>query len=226
MIDLSDKKFVFFDMDGLLLDTETLYYETRKQILADYGFSFSKDEHSKYVGRGFPDSIRRLQKLVGDKELGQIVFDKAMKLYQQRLTSGQIQLMPGAIDLLRFLQDHDKQSFITSSSGKETIIQTANVTGLKPYFTGFISGDEVTKNKPAPDIYLHALSKAQAKKEQAVVFEDAPTGIIAGAKAGIDVVAVPDLISLDKSTQALARITVPNLSAVLPFFTATTDEKQ
>ncbi|HIZ96041.1 MAG TPA: HAD family hydrolase, partial [Candidatus Ligilactobacillus excrementavium] len=92
------------------------------------------------------------------------------------------------------------------------------VTGLKPYFTGFISGDEVTKNKPAPDIYLHALSKAQAKKEKAVVFEDAPTGIIAGAKAGIDVIAVPDLIPLDKDTQALAKITVPNLSAVLPFF--------
>lgn len=86
-----------------------------------------------------------------------------MKLYQQRLTSGQVQLMPGAIDLLRFLQDHDKQSFITSSSGKETIIQTAQVTGLTQYFTGFVSGDEVTKNKPAPDIYLHALSKAQKK---------------------------------------------------------------
>nr|WP_268226944.1 HAD hydrolase-like protein [Ligilactobacillus salitolerans] len=97
-------------MDGLLLDTETLYYETRKEVLAQYGFPFEKSDHAQYVARGFADTIEKLQQLVGDKQLGQVVFEKAMKLYQQRITASQVQLKKGTRELLTYLNDQGKNA--------------------------------------------------------------------------------------------------------------------
>lgn len=217
-MNLKNKNYMFFDMDGLLIDTETLFYTTRKATLNKYGFPFSKADQAKYIARGFPDTIKKLKKLVGDDELGQNIFDESMDLFQKQLISGQIQLKDGAIELLEFLQNHGKHCYITSSSTKEIIMQTAKTSGIAQYFENFISGDEVKKNKPAPDIYLYALKMSGATKEESLVFEDAPSGIISGASAGIDVIAVPDLIQPDKDVREKAWKVFNDLSEIIKYF--------
>ena len=217
-MNLKNKNYMFFDMDGLLIDTETLFYTTRKETLNKYGFPFSKADQAKYIARGFPDTIKKLKKLVGDANLGQKIFDESMDLFREKLISGQIQLMDGTLELLQFLQTNNKHCYITSSSTKEIIMQTAKTSGIAQYFDGFISGDEVKNNKPAPDIYLHALKISGAAKEESLVFEDAPSGIISGSSAGIDVIAVPDLIQPDKEVRSKAFKVLNNLSEVIPYF--------
>ena len=65
---------------------------------------------------------------------------------------------------------------------------------LRQYFAGIVTGEDVKNNKPAPDIYLHALDIAKVNKNEAVIFEDAPNGVESGLNAGIDVVLVPDQV--------------------------------
>ncbi|WP_125588158.1 HAD family hydrolase [Companilactobacillus jidongensis] len=194
MTNLHNKKFVFFDMDGLLIDTEGLYYSTRKTVLAKYGFPFTKKDNQHYIAKGFPDTNRRLQELAGDKELGQKMFDESMQLYHDKVVAGEVTLKPGAIEFLQFLKDHGIARYVTSSSTREILMTNVHNVGIENYFTDLISGDDVKNNKPAPDIYLHALKVTHAEPEEAVVFEDAESGIRAGLTAGIDVVIVPDLL--------------------------------
>lgn len=215
---LSNKKVVFFDMDGLLLDTEKLYFETRRDVLAKYGFTFTKEDHIDYIAKGFPVTIQKLTQLVGSATLGQQVFDEAMVLYQQRLKHGDVQIKTGAVELLNFLKRAHKKCYVTSSAAKKTIIQTAEITGIADYFADFISGDEVSHNKPAPDIYLHALEKAHATTTETVVFEDATSGILSAASAGLDVVLIPDWIQPEPQIRQKSVAVLPNLLKAVPLF--------
>lgn len=191
---LHDKKFVFFDMDGLLIDTEGMYYQSRKEVLAKYGFPFTKEENMHYIAKGFADTNRRLQKLTGDKKLGQIIFDESMQLYHDKVLAGKLTLKPGAIDLLQYLQANQIDRYVTSSATQDIIKINAEHAGIEKYFTGFISGDDVKNNKPAPDIYLHALAVTNTQPKDAVIFEDAESGIEAALESKVDVVVVPDLV--------------------------------
>lgn len=70
-MDLKNKKVAFFDMDGTLVDSETLYFQTRKEVLAKYGFDYQKSENNKLLATGFEPTLRCLQQKTGDKALGQ-----------------------------------------------------------------------------------------------------------------------------------------------------------
>lgn len=215
---LGNKKVILFDMDGLLLDTEKLYFETRRDVLAKYGFTFRKEDHTEYIAKGFPVTIQKLTQLVGDANLGKQVFNEAMKLYRQRLENGDVQVKTGVVELLTFLNQTHRKCYVTSSAAKETIIQTAAVTGIAKYFTDFISGDEVRYNKPAPDLYLYALEKSHAIKSETVVFEDATTGILSAASAGLDVVLIPDWIDPEAEIRQKAVRVLPNLLEAISLF--------
>lgn len=217
MTNLHNKKFVFFDMDGLLIDTEGLYYSTRKTVLAKYGFSFTKEDNQHYIAKGFPDTKRRLQELASDKELGAKMFDESMQLYHDKVMASEVTLKPGAIEFLQFLKDHEIDRYVTSSSTHEILMTNVKNVGIEDYFTALISGDDIKNNKPAPDIYLHALDVTHAKPEEAVVFEDAESGIRAGLAAGIDVVIVPDSLQPkdELAEQAVAVLDSLNQAASL-----------
>lgn len=191
---MQPKNTVFFDLDGLLLDSEGMYYQTRKEILAKYGYDFTPAENKHYIAHGWPDTRRRLAKKVGNEQLGSKILKEALALYRERVREGKIAVKPGAISLLQFLQKRGFKAYVTSSSDKKLTVLNCQKTGLVPYFSGIISGDEVKNNKPAPDIYLHALKVTGAKRNKTVIFEDATTGIAAGLAAGIDVIAVPDRV--------------------------------
>ncbi|MDN6270469.1 MAG: HAD family phosphatase [Tetragenococcus koreensis] len=212
------KEAFFFDMDGLLFDTETLYYETRRQILNKHGYPYTKNDHANYIGKGFDDTIYRLQKLVDDETLGQRIFDESMELFQAEVENGNLSLKRGAVNLLTELNKNGENCYLTSSSSKKIIMQTLQVARIEEFFSGVISGEEVESNKPAPDIYLHALTIAQTSKEQAIVFEDAKSGIEAAVQAGIDVVMVPDWTPPDEEDRKKTVAVVPNLHEAAALF--------
>ena len=218
MTSLKDKKYVFFDMDGLLIDTEGLYYETRRVTLEKYGFPFTKADNQHYIAKGFPNTLLRLQKLTGSKVLGQKVFNEAMDLYHKKVLAGAVELKKGANELLQFLNQQKIACYVTSSATRDLIFLNAEHAGISDYFTDFLSGDDVAHNKPAPDIYLHALELTHAKPEQAVIFEDAESGIKAALAAGIDVVVVPDLVQPGPELAQQAAAVLDNLAEAEELF--------
>jgi len=217
-MDLKNKKFVFFDMDGILIDTEGLYYSARKTVLAKYGFPFTKEDNQNYIAKGFPHTKKLLQQVAGDKELGEQIFNESIQLYNDKIIAGEADLKPGTLDLLKCLQEQNIASYVTSSATKDVITLNAKNTGIKDYFTGLISGDDVKNNKPAPDIYLHALQVTNAKASEAVIFEDSPSGIESAIAAKIDVVIVPDLIQPDPELIKQAVAVLDSLEEAISLF--------
>lgn len=216
-MNFKNKKVAFFDMDGTLVDSETLYYQTRKEILAKHGFDYSKAENNPILATGFAKTLQMLQEKVGDAALGRQVFDESIALYDQRVEEGKLAVKPGAEKLLAFLKEKGIKSYITSSSDLDKINFNLSHNDLRPYFADVITGEDVKHNKPAPDIYLHALKVADAAKEDAVIFEDAPNGAESGLNAGIDVIMVPDQLTPPADLQEKVTV-VDTLDQAIPLF--------
>lgn len=212
---LESKTVVFFDMDGLLFDTEKLYFETRRDVLKEYGVIFSIQDYIPYMGKSYEDTIDRLSQLLGSKEKGKKVFDEAMNAFNQRIESGNFEIKPGVLNLLEQLDQKDVRNYVVSSSATSMIEQSIQAKELSKYFTGYIGGDQVRRNKPLPDIYRLALKKANVPAKQALVFEDSRSGVQAASSAGVDVVAVPDVIEEDDFIRSKAAAIINKIDEVL-----------
>lgn len=212
-----NKKVAFFDMDGTLIDSETLYYQTRVKVFEKHGLTWSKAENDHLLAGGFAATLHYMQKKVGDPELGKQLSDESLALYQQEVDEGKLTVKSGAKALLEFLQKAGISSYITSSSDLPKIKSNMVHTGLESYFTGIITGEDVKHNKPAPDIYLHALKVAQVEAQDAVIFEDAANGIKSGLNAGIDVIAIPDQVMPPKDLCERSTV-VKTLDQAIPLF--------
>lgn len=212
---LGQKDYFFFDMDGLLFDTEKIYFETRKQALNKYGYSFEIEDYYDHMGKGYDTTIEQLSQIVGSKQLGYEVFQENMRLYNQKMTDGEYTIKTGALPLLKKLKELNKEAWLVSSSDYDQIRTLLEDSSLYHYFKGIVSGDHVERNKPYPDIYLYALEKAQAQSAQSVVLEDSVSGVTAGLVAGIDVIMIPDLAEPTAELKRKVNYILTDLNQVL-----------
>ncbi|XP_013738086.1 (DL)-glycerol-3-phosphatase 2-like [Brassica napus] len=195
---------VIFDMDGLLLDTEKFYTEVQEKILARYNKTFDWSLKAKMMGRkaieaatlfveecGISDSLSPEAFIVERESMLQDLFPTS-------------DLMPGASRLLRHL--HGKGIPICVATGTHTRhfdLKTQRHRELFSLMHHIVRGDdpEVKQGKPAPDGFLAAARRFEdgpVDPRKALVFEDAPSGVMAAKNAGMNVIMVPDP-RLDKS---------------------------
>jgi pseudouridine-5'-monophosphatase len=183
---------IIFDLDGLLLDTETIYTEVTQEIVARFGKIFDWSVKSRMIGRAELDSARHLVKtlelpITPEQYLAEraIIFNKKMPHCRP---------MPGALNLTQFFHRHGIMQAIATSSKKILFdLKTKNHQGWLKLFDCIVLGDDpaVKKGKPAPDIFLIAALRMGSEPGHCLVFEDSPSGIQAALTAGMSVVAVP-----------------------------------
>lgn len=208
-------KALIFDFDGLILDTETPEVLVWQNIYKEHGFELPVEEWEKTVG-GFGisdfDPARHLSHLTQ----GRLDPDSLKARY--RLEADAIihtnPILPGVMDMIREAQAQGLKIAIGSSSPHSWVDTHTRRLDIYHRFDHIVCQDDVApgRTKPHPDIFLKALEKLNVEKNEAVVFEDSPNGVLASKRAGVFVVAVPNPLTAKMNVQG--DLTVSSLAEV------------
>ncbi|XP_046446184.1 pseudouridine-5'-phosphatase-like isoform X3 [Daphnia pulex] len=189
---------VLFDMDGLLLDTETLYTITIQQIADRYGGKiFTWEMKSRLMGMMGREAAVAIVETLDLPIEPEEYMSSSQKIMSQMFPS--CKFLPGAERLLRHLHSKGVHIAVATSSSRENFkLKTTHHGGVFQLFKHIVTGSsdpEVKAGKPAPDIFLICASRfpePAPHPSKCLVFEDAPNGVKAARAAGMQVVMVPD----------------------------------
>ena len=180
---------VIFDMDGVLVDGEPLHYEVVRRLLAEEDVEFGMDDYQRYLGTTLESTWSDLRERYGlsrSYEWYAAAYDReVVRSYRE-----EAELLPGAEALLALLAEAAVPLALASSSNREWVDAALDSLGLRRFFDQTVAGDEVSRGKPDPEIYLRAAERLGAAPGSCVAVEDAPAGIASARAAGMSVVAV------------------------------------
>ncbi len=184
---------VIFDLDGLIVDSEPLQLHAINQALAPVGITLAEADWVQRVGHKSIETIRLLQAQYGfDRDPEKIEQDK-VRVYQQLIREGDaLKLMPGVREAIRACQRAQLALALASSSIRADITVILNAFELGELFEVVVAGDEVSKGKPNPEIFLKAAGRMAVDPAVCLVLEDAPSGIAAAHAAGMVSIAIPN----------------------------------
>jgi HAD superfamily hydrolase (TIGR01509 family) len=208
-------KLVIFDMDGLLFDTEWPSFQALKEAVERRGFSFTIENYKQLIGLSHGKSMGVMQQMYGGKLPYEEIMIDYRKRFKEILAKDGIGIKRGAIKLLDALDQRGMKKCIASSSARETIASYLKLTGLEDRFDFYISGNEVKKGKPHPDIFLEACKIAGEPVESALVLEDSLNGLKAACAAEIRCILVPDLINPTEEMKEKAYKIIEDLEKVI-----------
>ncbi|HXC36450.1 MAG TPA: HAD family phosphatase [Candidatus Acidoferrales bacterium] len=185
---------VIFDMDGLLLDSERPYRDAWLLICNEKGYALSESIYLQAVGRDDRDTREIFRGHFGDDfPYDEICTDVRVTMDQHTGEAGHA-LKDGVLDLLEFLAQRSIPCVVATSTMKQKALTRLGQANLLSYIREVSGGDEVTKGKPEPDLYLLAAKKLGMAPGDCLVFEDSAPGARAAHKAGMSVIVIPDLV--------------------------------
>lgn len=207
---------IIFDMDGLLLDTESLHEKVNQEVAQRYGKTFDKNTKIAIAGRPTLDSAQILvETLQLPLTAEEYLIERNQLLYPLYQTA---KALPGTVELTQHLsQTKIPQAIASSSSRRHFDMKTINHQEWLKIFDQIMLGDDpaITQGKPAPDIFLLVAKRLKVKPENCLVFEDSIAGVKAAIAAGMSVVAIPDPV-FDKKLFSQANQVLNSMSEFEP----------
>lgn len=185
---------VIFDMDGVLLDSETISDRSRKIVAQELDFKNLENSLNDYRGLNFPDTIKLLTERYGDEKKAKKFVERSNNLFVEIEMSEGIPLKPYVMETLNYLQQKGYKLAVASSTRGEAVRRQLTNAGIINFFQTITTGDMVTHSKPDPEIYRMAAASIGVPVENCVAVEDAPHGIKSAVDAGIKCVMIPDKI--------------------------------
>ena len=191
-VETSQIKAVIFDMDGLLLDTETLSFESFIATAARHDLDVGIDDYRDMIGLNAATGIDILRAML-PQHLDAVAFkNEWLDVYRQLLLDD-VPVKAGAHAFLASLHEMDMPRAVATSSSGQKARAILQKTGLMSYIQYVTGGDEVPTGKPAPDVYLDAARKLGIGTGDCLALEDSNNGTTAALAAGMKVIQIPDL---------------------------------
>lgn len=179
-----------FDLDGVVVDSNDLHVKSWQEVARRYRFECPNPEHIGKCGLRTHSVIRDLlQWPVSEEQAHDIGWEKE-EIYREWIRIDGIQAISGALDFLNRARRAGIPCGVGSSAPRENVDLCLAVLDLESVFTATVSGADVARGKPFPDIFLKTAEQMGVPPEQCLVFEDAPAGIRAAHAAGMKVWAV------------------------------------
>lgn len=194
-------KAFIFDLDGVIVDTAKFHYLAWKNLAESLDIPFSKEKNEQLKGVSRVNSLEKILKW-GGKTLSEPEFNELMAskneeylAYVNQMTEKDI--LPGVMQILNHIKSKNYPLALGSASkNARTILSKV---GLEDYFQEVVDGNEVSKAKPDPEVFLKACELLGVSAEEAIVFEDSQAGIRAANSAKMTSVGIGDEISLQQA---------------------------
>jgi len=205
-------KAVIFDMDGLIVDTEPLFYQAMADVLKKREITIGIDD---YVNNDLQKGKKLLKTYFNSRD----IYAVQREIYKnyEKLLKRKAKLMPGAKKTILRLQKHYALALV-SSSRKKFIEYILNFSHLKNTFKTIISREDVKKQKPNPDCFKIAVKKLGLSAHECIALEDSERGIIAAIGSGMKCIAIPNKLTENgnfmKATKIIKSITEVNINLI------------
>ena len=207
---------IIYDLDGLLLDTESLNERVNSEIVRRYGKTFNNDIKIAIAGTTAVNSAQTIiETLDLPLTIEEYLRERNKLLYPLYATA---KMLPGTIELVRHLANHNiPQAIATSSSRQNFAMKTVEHQDWLKYFETITLGDDpqIERGKPVPDIFLLTAKRLNAKPENCLVFEDSRSGMEAAIAAKMSIVVIPDPV-LDKQLFSAADLVLNSMTEFEP----------
>jgi HAD superfamily hydrolase (TIGR01509 family) len=204
---------IILDMDGLLLDTEPISLRVWTQAARDLGYELTDAVGERMIGVGQAENKAMLLRHFGAACPVDELAALAQAHYRVALESGGVPHKPGLTDFLGFLDERRIPRAVATSTATELASHKLRQAGVLHHFAIVVGGDQVSRGKPAPDIFLEAAARLGQRPRDCVVLEDSGPGIRAAVAAGMHAILIPDGREPAVETRAAANAVVESLSA-------------
>ena len=209
-------KAVLFDMDGLMVDTESLSTEAFINSAKAQGYNMTKEETLKVLGFTKANIYQFwIDYFQGTNVDGKKLVDDHYEYIENVLYTVGPKKMPYVEELLKYLRENNYKIAVASSSDTADIKNNLEKTKLEKYIDEIASGAEVENGKPAPDVFLLAAERLGVDAKDCLILEDSKAGIKAGKASGAMVFMVPDMFTVDKECEDTADRILTNLGEVI-----------
>ena len=190
---------VFFDMDGLMVDSEPEWLLSEIEVTKPFGYTWLEVDQVACLGGPLSKVGQYMFDKCGQKESPEY-FTQTLIDTQVARMRGNTPTMPGAVSLVRELQSHGIKTALVSASPRNIVDAVLDNLG-HDLFPFSISSDDVVKTKPEPEAYLKAADRCGSNITNCLVFEDSLTGMSAAIASGAYLIGVPHLVAIEESAR-------------------------
>lgn len=190
---------VFFDMDGLMVDSEPEWLKSESEITAAYGYQWQPEDQVACLGGPLSRVGQYMHQKCKQAETPDFFTSKLIEVQSERMRL-HTPFMPGAYELVKDLQRNGVKTGLVSASPRIIVDAVLDNVGTD-LFPFSISSDDVDNTKPHPDAYLKAAKLANSDIANCLILEDSLTGVNAATSSGAWLVAVPHLVRVDESAR-------------------------
>ncbi len=194
---------VIFDLDGTLIDSMGLWHQIDIEYLGKKGIIVPANLQQMIEGMSFKETAVFFKEYFSLPETVEEIMD-VWNIMSFEMYTTQVTLKPGAIELLDFIKNKSLKMAIATSNSAHLANAVLKAINIDKYFDVVVTGCDISKGKPDPEIYLKASEKIKVVPNKCLVFEDIPNGIKAGKNAGMIVCAVEDVYSMKLKNEKTA----------------------
>lgn len=182
---------VLFDMDGTLVDSESVHYICWSQLLAPFGVRYDEDDFcQRFSGRPTIDAAKEIKQTHNLSVSSRYLADEKYRLFSKFVQTNLPPLMPYAADILFAVKEQGLKMALVTGSARHEAEPILKGLGFYDLFDTVVTKDDVTNPKPAGDPYLLALKNMQVAAKNAIAVEDTFSGVTAANNAALAVVAI------------------------------------